>query len=250
MTLEEFSNEFDTLVNSYSRIKDFDRRELLDSIEFNEYEKSLFLTKAQETLVLSLYNGKNPFGDSFEQTEEMRRHLSSLVKEATLTPLTSPADGVTYIGMEPDSKFYRLPDDLWFITFEALTAHNEKCDKDVWIDVIPAKQDEWHRLRKNPFRGMNARRALRLDLSGNVVEVNSTYADAVYYYIRYIRKLNPIVLVKLPSDVSIDGKGMEDTPYACELHEGLHKQILELAVMLALQSKGIGIPKEKEEKRE
>ena len=46
MTTEEFSNEFDVLINSYSRYKDFDNKEILDSIEFNEYEKSLFLTQA------------------------------------------------------------------------------------------------------------------------------------------------------------------------------------------------------------
>ena len=59
MAREEFSNGFDVLVNSYKRFKDFDKQELLDSIEFNEYEKSLFLTKAQEELVISLYNGRN-----------------------------------------------------------------------------------------------------------------------------------------------------------------------------------------------
>ena len=40
MTTEEFSNEFDVLLNSYSS----------GGVEFNEYEKSIFLTKAQEDL--------------------------------------------------------------------------------------------------------------------------------------------------------------------------------------------------------
>ena len=39
MTTEEFSNEFDTLVSSYRRFKDFDNQELLDSIEFDEFCK-------------------------------------------------------------------------------------------------------------------------------------------------------------------------------------------------------------------
>ena len=39
MTTEEFSNEFDTLVSSYRRFKDFDNKEALDSLEFDEYEK-------------------------------------------------------------------------------------------------------------------------------------------------------------------------------------------------------------------
>ena len=80
---------FDTLVSSYRRFKDFDNKEILDSIEFNEYEKSYFLTKAQDELVIALYNGRNVSGESFESTEELRRYLSNLVKEARLQPITN-----------------------------------------------------------------------------------------------------------------------------------------------------------------
>lgn len=46
MTTTEFSNEFDILIDSYRRFKDFDEKEVLDSLEFSEYEKSMFLTEA------------------------------------------------------------------------------------------------------------------------------------------------------------------------------------------------------------
>lgn len=46
MTTTEFSNEFDVLIDSFRRFKDFDEKEVLDSLEFNEYEKSIFLTEA------------------------------------------------------------------------------------------------------------------------------------------------------------------------------------------------------------
>ena len=69
MTVSEFSNQFDVLVSSYTRFRDFDDREPRDTIEFDEYEKSLYLTKAQEELVLSLYNGRNSSALSFEETE-------------------------------------------------------------------------------------------------------------------------------------------------------------------------------------
>ena len=36
MTIQEFSNQFDTLVSSYRRFKDFDNKESLDTIEFDE----------------------------------------------------------------------------------------------------------------------------------------------------------------------------------------------------------------------
>ena len=76
MTLEEFSNEFDILVQSYSKQLPFGETY---NFSFTEYEKSVFLTKAQEELVIELYNGKNPNRDSFEKTEEIRRYLSSLI---------------------------------------------------------------------------------------------------------------------------------------------------------------------------
>ena len=87
MNNSELSNQFDTLVSSYRRFRDFDNREPLDTLEFDEYEKSLCLTKAQEQLVLGLYNGKNPDGESFESIEELRRYLAPLIKEADLPPV-------------------------------------------------------------------------------------------------------------------------------------------------------------------
>ena len=84
MTNEEFSNEFDVLINSNAISKPFDAGDSL--FEFNEYEKSVFLTKAQETIIRQLYNGTLT-GVSFEETQELRRYLSTLIKtkEATCT---------------------------------------------------------------------------------------------------------------------------------------------------------------------
>ena len=61
------------------------------------------------------------------------------------------------------------------------------------------------------------------------------------YLIRYIVKPAPIVLIDL-EDVSIDGV---NTAQTCSLVESLHKPILELAVRLALQSKGINLENNK-----
>ena len=86
MTTEEFSNEFDTLLNSYALSPNkYGMESSPLTIELDEYEKSVFLTKAQEDIVISLYNGKNPTGDSSEKTEEIRRYLSDLVKTYTTT---------------------------------------------------------------------------------------------------------------------------------------------------------------------
>ena len=231
MTVQEFSNEFDVLVSSYRRFKDFDSKEELDSIEFNEYEKSFFLTKAQEELVLSLYNGKNSSGDSFESSEEMRRHLGSLVEEIHLTPASS---------FGPFVKYFELPSDLWFIIYERALITDGKCGN-ANLDVYPVKHDEYTKLRYNPFRGANSRRVLRIDRSEDEVQLVSIY-NIEEYYIRYLKRLTPIILRNLPDDLTIDGEN-EDTP--CIIHEKLHQRILEMAVLMALQSKGIGVKEDK-----
>jgi hypothetical protein len=231
MNLPEFSNQFDVLVSSYRRFRDFDDREPLDTIEFNEYEKSLYLTKSQETLAMDLYSGRNIVGASFEETEELRRYLAGIVKEARLSPITNTS-GI--LGVDSKSKFFTLPDDLWFITYESVTVSDGKCGEDSSMEVVPVRQDEYHRLKKNPFRGANNRRSLRLDLSDGVVEIVSKFTVTAYY-LRYLRKISPIVLEDMPNGLTINGVG---TQSECELHESLHQRILERAVILALQSKG------------
>ena len=231
MTTQEFSDAFDTLVSSYRRFKDFDNKEVLDSIEFNEYEKSYFLTKAQDELVIALYNGRNASGESFESTEELRRYLSNLVKEARLQPITNTSGLV--IGIGSNSKFFTLPQDLWYITYETVDIDGARCNALSPMDVYSVTQDDYNKTKRNPFRGANDRRALRLDLSDGVIEIVCKYI-VKDYYVRYLRKPKPIVLEDMPNNLTIDGVGKKSE---CELHEALHQRILERAVTEALQSK-------------
>ena len=230
MTTEEFSNEFDTLLNSYSNTEKFGITH--STIELDEYEKSVFLTKSQEDVVIDMYNGKNTFGDSFEKTEEIRRYLSSLIKTYT----TSTKE-ITYKGLSKHSVFFKLPEDLWFITYEAVNLKDDGlgCRSGEDICVTPVTQDEYHRIRKNPFRGSNERRALRLDLNEEVVEIISKY-NVASYLVRYLSRPNPIILTDLPSDLSINGINKKTE---CELNPAIHRSILEKAVKLAITSKSI-----------
>lgn len=228
MTTEEFSNEFDTLLNSYSTIGAFGKT--LSTIELDEYEKSVFLTNAQEEIVISMYNGKNPFGDSFERTEEIRRYLSDLIKTYTTTDKK-----VGYTGLSKSSVFFELPDDLWFITYESVNLKDDGlgCMSGEDISVIPITQDEYHKIRKNPFRGTNERRALRLDLSGKVVEIVSKY-NVESYLVRYLSRPAPIILTDLTDNLSINGISVKTE---CELNPVIHRAILERAVKLAIMSR-------------
>ena len=232
MTVEEFSNEFDILVNSYRRFKALDHMEQLDSLDFNEYEKSIYLTKAQEEIVKELYSGTYT-GDSFESSEQLRRELDYLVTQRSY--YDSDKDGE--IPCLTDNKFihtvFSLPQDCLYIVYEQVSWDSDNnCLNGRVVDVVPVTHDEYWRVRNNPFRGPNGKKVLRLDRGIFYVELVSSI-NIGEYLIRYIRKPSPIVLTVLP-DETIDGV---NTPQSCELNESLHRYILERAVRQAIASK-------------
>jgi len=230
MTTKEFSEGFDTLVSSYMRFKDFDNKEIMDSIEFDEYEKSVFLTKAQKEIVISLYSGKNQYGDSFERTEEMRRYLDPLVRTMVQT------DTVDGESVNENSVFYVLPEDIAYITLEqVIISEPNSCWDGKRINVRPVRQDEYDRIKDNPFRGVTDNRVLRLDAGIGTVELISKH-NIGSYLVRYVSRPEPIVLEDLPNGLSVEGYSNEQP---CLLDQMLHQQILERAVVLALNSKRI-----------
>ncbi len=216
MTNEEFSNEFDILINNINV-----------GLEFDEYEKSVYLTKAQEEVVEGLYTGKIT-GDSFEGTEQLRRYLADLVKTVILPCNKAPK------GLSNNSVFAVLPDDLWFITYESVALNGDTpCINSKEIQVVPVTQDEYHRIKGNPFRRQNSRRALRLDVGNSMVELISD-EDIRSYLVRYMSRPEPIILLDLPEELSINNVN-EKTE--CKLNPGLHRTILEVAVNMAIKSR-------------
>lgn len=235
MITKEFSDAFDTLLNSYSTQMNFGDSASMGGMMLDEYEKSLFLTQAQEQIIVELYTGRNDKTSSFEKTEELRSNLRGLIKTDTLTE--SDKD---FKGISKYSKFFILPKDVLFITYEAATLSDESagCKNGTVISVIPVTQDEFDRVMNNPFRQASKRRALRLD-NGldndlNVAEIVTKY-DIKDYTIRYLSKPTPIILANLDG-VSIDGV---DTITECKLDSAMHRYILERAVALAIASRGI-----------
>lgn len=244
MTTEEFSNEFDVLVSSYRRFRDFDHREPIDTIEFDEYEKSFFLTEAQEQIVRELYHGNVEGYGPFETDEMTRRMLDSLVKTIELTnsdKYTNTTEGIK--KLTTDSILYKLPTDVMAITVERIevTSSLPGCEGTKhWVDVIPVKQDEFLRMMRNPFKSFNKRRAFRLDAGVSnempIVELVSKYSSTPYtikYYVRYLKRPEAIILENLVN-LKINNSNIKAT---CLLSPELHRIILRRAVQLALATK-------------
>ena len=222
MTNKEFSDGFSTLLNSFG---------VTPNITLDEYEKSTFLTNAQEQLIIDIYSGRNIiYGKSFEQTEEIRRYLSNLVETyETSTKVTGK------LGLSKDSVFFEIPQDTWFITYEVAFLKDSRlgCLDGIEASVVPLPQDDLYRAKDNPFRGPSKDRVLRLDIKSDLAELISKY-NVDKYLMRYISQPTPIILVDLPDGLSINGISTESE---CELNPVVHRAILERAVQLAIISK-------------
>ena len=212
MTTEEFEREFDI---SYNNIMSN------AAPGIDAYEKSVFLTKAQEEIVAAIYDG------SFEKTEKASEYLQILIVNEHLIQI---GDVESQEKISDNSKFFGFPSDAMFIIYEALQTTNE-CGDSIIIPVRPIRHDEYHRIKNNPFRKARKTEALRL-VRGKYLEIVSTYST-YDYQIRYIRKPNPIILTNLATlaqDLTINGMQSVATS---ELPEELHRAILDRAVQLA-----------------
>ena len=242
MDTVEFSNRFDILVNSFNQRADHSD---LRDLKFDEYEKSVFLTEAEYELCRAYYSGKNVFGQSFEDTEELRVILDALVKSyITLnaqTPTSMKEDELSATGdflLSDKSYLFKRPTDAWFIIEEQVKyATNENsCISGKEVLVQPIRHDDFLKQKDNPFRGPSNNRVLRLTIDNNLVELISNYPIASYK-LRYIKKPSPIILTALPDELFIEGL---QTITQCELNPLVHDLILQLAVKNAIQSRVIG----------
>ena len=220
MDVQELSNLFDTLLQPYIT-KDVLGEQ--NTLAFDEYEKSIFLTKAQEQIVLELYQ-------ELEQSEENRKYLSNLIKTGNYVPVGEQDE--TLINNTFKSYKVEIEDSVLFMIYEQCTLSDENnCINDRIVSVVPTIHDDLDKVLKNPFKSPNNRKVIRLDFD-NKIELISKY-NISNYKIRYLKKPNPIILVKL-EDLNIDKKQEVSNG---ETNPILHERIVQRAVQLAVQSK-------------
>ena len=220
MDVQELSNLFDTLLQPYIT-KDVSGEQ--NTLAFDEYEKSIFLTKAQEQIVLELYQ-------ELEQSEENRKYLSNLIKTGNYVPVGEQNEAL--INNTFKSYKVEIEDSVLFMIYEQCTLSDENnCINGRIVSVVPTIHDDLDKVLKNPFKSPNNRKVIRLDFD-NKIELISKY-NISNYKIRYLKKPNPIILVKL-EDLNIDKKQEVSNG---ETNPILHERIVQRAVQLAVQSK-------------
>lgn len=250
MNLEEFSREFDILYNSIASSA---------SPNIDEYEKSVYLTKAQLEIVKNYFNPLgNKYGIGFEQSSKRSYDLNNLVESHSSQDFLED----TSKGIDKDSKFTFIPGNVFLPIQEAAYSNDENLcgtikvnweyikpidvekviiNSSVKMKVIPKTHDEVEDQLDNPFKNPNKDEIWRINFnignktsSNKSIELVSPY-ELSLYKIRYVRYPKPIILVDLEEEfedeeLTIEG---ESNATECELHPGIHREILDRAVELA-----------------
>ena len=224
MTTQEFSNEFDVLYNNIMSNQ---------APGLDEYEKSVFLTKAQSEVLKNYFNPKgNKYQEGFDESEKRQIDFSTLIKVVKPTAYV----GSSYVKFDDRSQLFQMPSDILFVLNE--TALNTVDGVNRLINIVPINFDEYSRIMSKPYKQPLKNQGWRLFqstggvdfISEVIVKTGSTLTD---YKVRYVKRPKPIILTDLAdtySNVSIEGL---TSVTECELDPILHPEVLQRAVELA-----------------
>lgn len=224
MTAQEFSNEFDVLYNNIMSNQ---------APGLDEYEKSVFLTKAQSEIIKNYFNPKgNKYQEGFDGSQKRQVDFSKLMKTYASSG-TAPTP-TSFFGNVTGAYKITWPDDVFVVVNEVVDVTKKDDNRKYRLQVIPIKYDEYLRVSSKPYKQPLKNQAWRIingenDINLIVGHLNSVSTDG--YHIRYIKHPKPIILE------SLDGSGLsindETDAMGCELDPEIHPEILQRAVELA-----------------
>lgn len=223
MTIPEMSDQMDVLYNNITSNQ---------APGLTEYEKSLFLTKAEKEIVLNHFSPEskgNALQQGFDDSAKRQADFSVLMKTASCTQVAT--DLPTKI--DDRSTVYNYPEGVFIVINETVKVGNNI------KQVIPLRFDEYARLMSKPYKRPLKNQVWRLLNSGVVSQAKSTRTVEIIagpddnitsYVVRYIKTPAPIIVGNLDG-LTIDGVSTVSTE--CELDPILHEEIVQRAVELA-----------------
>ena len=214
MTNLEFSSEFDISYNSVMGNT---------APPLDEYEKSVFLTTAQEQIIKNYFNPKgNKYQEGFDDSQKRQLDFYKLVEYGEGNKTTSKS-------FDSRGVMFELPSNILLILSEVI-----KTNKGNKRQVVPIHFEEYNLLMNKPFKYPLKNQAWRLltNTKGITAElIAGPNEDITEYKLRYVKRPSPIILVDLDEyGMTIDGI---EKYTECELDPILHREILDRAVELA-----------------
>lgn len=242
MTTTEMSNKFDLLYNNVMSNK---------APGLDEYEKSEFLTKAQDELVKAYFNPKsNKLQEGFDDSEKRQMDFSMLLSTVSITKSGNDTRGIVAGMFGTTEGIYLLStasteNRIMMILNESVKITTN--EKSKYLTVVPLKYTELARLMSKPYKRPLKNQAWRIinagtaedtdedaviDSTSLTMEIIAHPGDTgeITYAMRYIRRPRAIRTTTFDEGVTIDGNNTEQ---ACELDPILHEEIVQRAVELA-----------------
>ena len=223
MTTQEFSNEMDIQYNNVMSNA---------APGLDEYEKSVFLTKAQDEIIKNYFNPQgNKYKEGFDASPKRQMDFSSLV--VTTSPATFSSN--TFVKFDDRSILFQMPLDILFVLNETALCKVDNVERTV--SIIPITVTEYTKAMSKPYKQPLKNQAWRLfQATGSGVNYISEViikqgATLTNYRLRYVRMPPPIILTDL-KDLHLTIKGI-DSVSECQLHPSIHSEILQRAVELA-----------------
>lgn len=194
MTTTEFSTEFDVLYNNVTSNQ---------APGLNEYEKSVFLTKAQSQLLWEYFNVRTDgVGGGFDGSVKRQYDFSSLVETTTLVNVNEASTIVPDSAkIDKRSHVFLFPKDFF------LTVNEIVSDSKWQYSVLPLNYSEYQKLMLKPYNFPIKRAAWRL-LNG-LLEASSVSTKDVEFITPYT-KMSITVRITRDSYEPYEGETLTD----------------------------------------
>lgn len=166
MTTREFSDAFDTLLNSYNTQAQFGEQSSRSEITLDEYEKSVFLTQAQDIIVKSYFDRTlNNQGQGFDDSTRRQVDFSSLIKIAKFSSRNSDLKHFEVLDKLYDRRGILvnlgINNRILFILNEKLETGINNSNKETYV-VVPINYKEYDREMSKVYSQPLKKQAWRL----------------------------------------------------------------------------------------
>ena len=222
MELTEISDRIDIKLNTFEV-----------PIEVDEYEKSIYLTRAQKLVYKELC-------DIFEVNGIISNYLQPFILEYT-TPY--PIQEVIRQGTIVNSRYILVATNIYRTVLEkVILSSSDLKYNNRSVKVIKTRLGEIPYKLDNPFRQPNNKEVLRVTADNNndplytyeIIIPDNT--EILQYSCKYLKDIEPIILENLDSTLSIEGVSIAtNTLFSDEVLE----KIIDIAVMSILQDKTV-----------
>ena len=210
----------------------------VDSSAYPEFligEKDYFLTEAQHRIVKTKYGGNNVYRTGFEQSQKRSDDIKNLVVSRFAQVSVSPhyvevGDNIYKADLNSlftseDLSTVSDSEYMFYIKSAAKTCYISKANCCGYHKVKLVQQDDISSISGDPFNKPTPERPIIFFEDGGILIWGGKDATIESFMVTFIRR---------PKDINLGG--YDGPEQDCELSEHVHKEIVQLAARIALES--------------